>query len=59
MLYEEAIEYATRNVGNMIIREVGQVVDKNMPFFLKFMMFVASASFLKFVICCNLFSHSN
>lgn len=41
VLYEGTIDHAARNVGNMSIREVGQVMNKNMPFFLKFLMFLA------------------
>lgn len=37
--------------------EIGQAVDKNIPFFLEFVMFVAFVSFWKFVIC-YLFLHS-
>ena len=41
MLCEGTIDYVARNVGNMSIREVGQVMNKNRPFFLKFLMFLA------------------
>lgn len=41
VLYEGTIGYVARNVGNMSIREVGQVINKTMPFFLKFLMFAA------------------